>query len=194
MRQKIAEWILAAILGAGILGGTAAGVWYRMFYMPYCVRADVRGREMDVEAMRRIEEREKNGSKGILKMAGWRIENQRVIFAVGIGRRQMAQIICVYGSMDLVEPADILSGRYGMAAEEGYCVLSESLARQLFGGVDVAGQWIEADQKKMTVAGVIETEGDILMMPAEEGEIQQIAVEVRGRMGGREKVDEMLGR
>ncbi len=192
--RRIAGWILAAILGVGILGIGSAAVWYWMVSMPCCICTDLRGREIDVDMIKRIEEREKDGNLGILRIAGWRIESQRMVSAVSTGRRQTAQVICVYGSMELVEKADILSGRYGLAVEEDYCVLSEGLARQLFGNVDAAGQWIKIDRRKMTVAGVIEKDGDVLMIPVKDGNVEQMAVEVKGRMGAKEKVEGLLGR
>lgn len=191
--QRIVRWGLAVILAAGILVAGAAAAWHLMFDMPCCIRMDIRGLEMDVETMKRIEEREKDGSLGITRIAVWRIESQKIVSAVSTGRRQTAQIIGVYGSMELVEPAHILSGRYGLAEEEDYCVLSEDLARQLFGGVEAAGLWVKAGQKKMMVAGVIEKEGNILMMPVKEGWLEQAAVEVKGRMGAEEKVEGLFG-
>lgn len=192
VRQRLVRWVMVVILAAGILGAGAGAAWYLMFYMPCCIRTDLRGRDMDVETMKRIEEREKDDSLGITRIAGWRIESQKIVSAVSTGRRQTAQIIGVYGSMELVEPAHILSGRYGLAKEEGYCVLSEDLARQLFGGVEAAGMWVRAGQKKMMVAGVIEKEGDILMMPVKEGRLEQAAVEVKGMMGAEERAEEIL--
>lgn len=194
VRRRIARWILAAILAAGILGIGSAAAWYQMFYMPCCICMDLREREIDVDMIKRIEEREKDGNLGILRIAGWRIESQKMVSAVSTGRRQTAQVICVYGSMELVEKADILSGRYGLAVEEDYCVLSEGLARQLFGNVDAAGQWIKADRRKMIVAGVIEKDGDVLMIPVKDGKVEQMAVEVKGRMGAKEKAEGLLER
>lgn len=194
VRRRVAGWILAAILAAGILGIGSAAAWYQMFYMPCCICMDLRGREIDVDMIKRIEEREKDGNLGILRIAGWRIESQKMVSAVSTGRRQTAQVICVYGSMELVEKADILSGRYGLAVEEDYCVLSEGLARHLFGNVDAAGQWIKADRRKMMVAGVIEKDGDVLMIPVKDGKVEQMAVEVKGRMGAKEKAEGLLER
>ena len=122
--QRIVRWGLAVILAAGILVAGAAAAWHLLFDMPCCIRMGIRGLEMDVETIKRIEEREKDGSLGITRIAGWRIESQKIVSAVSTGRRQTAQIIGVYGSMELVEPAHILSGRYGLAEEEDYCVLS----------------------------------------------------------------------
>ena len=172
-RRRITGWIVAVIFGLGVVGiGTVVG-GYWMLYMPCCIRMDCRGREIDVEMMKRWEEREKDGSLGMIRMAGWRIESQRMVSAISTNRRQMTQIICVYGDMELVKPADILSGRYGLAVDEDYCVLSEDLARQLFGSVEAAGQWVKMDQNKLTVAGVIEIEGDILLIPVKDGRIEQ---------------------
>ena len=190
--RRLFHWLLAAVLSVGILGIGAGFIWYQMFYMPYCIQADCRGKEIDVEMMKRWEEREKDGSKGIIRMAGWRIENWRVVSAVSTGRSQRTQIFCVYGSMELVDKASVLSGRYGLAVEEDYCILSESLARNLFGSVDVAGQFVKMGRTAMVVAGVIEKDGDILMMPATNGRMEQVAAEFKGRLGAKEKMEGLI--
>ncbi len=190
--QRIIRWLLAAVLGMGILGIAAGIIWYQMAYKPYCIQVDCRGRDFDVETIKRWEEREKDGSMGMIRIAGWRIESQKMVASVSTGRSHRAYILCVYGSMELVGKASILSGRYGLAVEEDYCVLTESLARQLFGGVDVAGQWVEMERTKMVVAGVVDTDGDILMVPVTEGRMEQVAVEFKGRMGAKEKMKGMI--
>jgi len=182
-KQKIGKWALmvACVVGVLITGGVLG--WYWQFRMPYCVRMDCRGQEIDVEMMKRWEEREELRNLGILRMAGWRMERQQVVSSVSTTRRQRAEVICVYGAMELAEPANLLCGRFGWEAGENYCVLSEELARHLFGCVEVAGEWVIVGQEKLQVAGVIEKEEDFLLLPMKEGRVEMLAVETEGRLG-----------
>lgn len=190
-KHNIMGWMLGAILAVALAaGGTAAG-WYWLFHMPCRVQADCRGQQIGVQQMERWEEGLEDGSMGIIRMAGWRTDRDQTVVSLSTGRKSRTQVICVYGSMELADPAPILAGRYGLAADKDYCVLSEELARSLFGSTDVAGEWIRTDQGKRLVAGVVELEEAVLMVPMEEGKAEQLAVEVRGRLGAQEKLNRL---
>ena len=175
-----------------ILAVTGMAVWYWMFSRPYCVYVDCRGQGFDVETVKQWERRGEQGAFGMRKVAGWRIEKQQIICCASTYRRQRAKIICVYGAMELVDPGDILSGRYGLAMGGDYCVLSKDLARHLFGSVQVAGEWVKMGTEKMMVAGVVDKEGDFLMRPVAEGSMEEVAVEFKGCMGAASKVKELM--
>ena len=191
-KRNIIRWILVIFLIATVLAVGGAIGWYWLFYMPYSISTDCYGREITVETMKYWEKREEQGSLGIVRIAGWRIEQPQIVISVSTAIKQRAQVFCVYGSMELADPAPILCGRYGLAVEGNYCILSESLARNLFGSIDIAGECIKIKNQKMTVAGVIEKEGDFLMMPAKEGNIEQLSVEFRNRIGAKEKIKRLI--
>lgn len=157
------------------------------------VRVDCRGRGIGVEWMKEWEDGV-NGAwgLGVKRMAGWRVEADEVVSSVGTGREKKTQVIGVYGGMELVEPVKVLCGRYGLVEEDGYCVVSEGLAEALFGSVEIAGEEVLTGEKKLVVAGVIEKGEEVLLLPVKEGELEMLAVEVRGRMGAREKVEGMM--
>ena len=71
-KRKALSWFLAAALAAGILAAAAVAGRYWLFYRPYRAYEDCRGREIDVETMKRWEERAEDGALGIVRMAGWR--------------------------------------------------------------------------------------------------------------------------
>lgn len=191
-KKDIIRWILEIVLIAAVLAIGGAILWYWLFYMPYRIHTDCYGREITVETMKYWEKREENGSLGIVRIAGWRTERQQIVSSISTARKQRTQVLCVYGSMELADPAPILSGRYGLAVEGDYCILSESLARTLFGSTEVAGECIKIENETMTIAGVIEKEEDFLMIPAKEGTIEQLAIEFRSRIGAKEKIKRLI--
>jgi len=191
-KRKVLPWIAAIVLTAGILAAGVWAGWYWMFGRPYCVYEDCRGRGVDVEMMKQWEEQEKDGSLGIIRMAGWRTGREQAVVSVSTGRKQRAEVTWVYGSMELAEPARLLCGRFGLAVEEDYCVISEKLARNLFGSTDVVGECIKTEDGKMTVAGVVGKKGEALMVPAADGRVEYVSVEFDSRAGARGKVKRLL--
>lgn len=189
---KIFSWVVLVWLTAAALANGAAAVW-RWINLPYVIREDCRGKGVDVERMKHWEEEEQSGSLGILRLAGWRIEEERAVFAVSTGREEMAGVIGVYGAMELVEEAKIACGRYGLAEGKGYCVLSKALARELFGGTDAAGEWVRMGKEKLFVAGVIEKDEAVLFKPIDEGELEMLAAELEGRIQAEERFVRLVG-
>lgn len=181
--------LVLALIGM-VLGGLI--YWNHMFHMPYRMEADCRGMGIRTETMKGWMERETYGFSDIINMAGWRIDKEQMVSSVSTGRKQKAQIISVYGSMELVEVTDILWGRYGLHVEGDYCVLSRDLANHLFGSVKVAGECIKIGRERFLVAGVIEKEGDSLMIPMKEGEIEALAVSFGSRVGAKEKMERLI--
>ncbi len=190
-KRKALSWFLAAALAAGLLAAAAVAGRYWLFYRPYRAYEDCRGREIDVETMKRWEERAEDGALGIVRMAGWRTGPDEMVASVSTGRRQRAGVICVYGSMELTNRGGLLWGRMGLE-EEDFCVISEALARNLFGSVDVTGECIRAGNRILTVAGVMDEDGETVMVPVTEGKVEYLSVEFDGRMGAEGKVKRLL--
>lgn len=191
-RERAVSEILAAVFITGILGiGIAAG-WYWLFGRPYCVGKDCRGKGINVETIRQWEEQAKDSSFGIIRMAGWRTEAEQMVVSISTGRRQRADTVSVYGSMELADRAKLLWGRFGLAVEEDYCVLSEALARNLFGSADVVGEWVKTEEGKLMVAGVIHKEDNVLMIPATEGNVEYLSVEFDSRKGAEGQLKRLM--
>ena len=185
--------LLVLVLSAALVFGVTA-FWRFWFLLPYPVAVDCRGKEIDVETVRQWEEREagRTGALGICGIAGWTIGTEQQIVSVSTGRKGMARIMKVYGSMELAGQGELVCGRYGLPVEGDFCVITESLARELYGSSQVLGEQVRAGKHRMTVAGVTRGKEKILLMPMEEGVIRQLAVEVKGRSQARERVERMM--
>ena len=72
-------------------------------------------------------------------------------------------------------------------------MVTEALARELLGSTWILGEPLQLGGRRMTVAGVIRSQERILLMPMEEGVIQQLAVELKGCGRARERVERMMG-
>lgn len=145
-----------------------------------------------VETLRLWEEKDDGQILGLTGLAGWRVESRQAVASVSTGRQQRSQVMAVYGSMELVMAAEILSGRCGLDVEGDYCVLSRGLANSLFGSVDVAGECVKMEEKRYIVAGVVDGESDILMIPTQDGEMDHIAASFASRMAAEEKMRQVM--
>ena len=188
----IFRWLLVVLLSVSLVWGAAA-VWRLWFLIPCRVEADCRGRETSVEDIRQWEEQDDQGALGLFRLDGWRIDREQQVFSVNTGRHQSARIISVYGSMELAGQGELLCGRYGLPLEGDFCVVTEALARELLGSTWILGEPLQLGGRRMTVAGVIRSQERILLMPMEEGVIQQLAVELKGCGRARERVERMMG-
>ena len=94
--------LLVLVLSAALVFGATA-FWRFWFLLPYPVAVDCQGKEIDVETVRQWEEREagRTGALGICGIAGWTIGTEQQIVSVSTGRKGMARIMKVYGSMEL---------------------------------------------------------------------------------------------
>ncbi len=186
--QALAGILLTATAMA--IGGMV--YWNYMFRMPCRMEADCRGKRVEAGTMKRWEEREEDGYLGIINMAGWRVDEQQIVCSVSTGRKAAAKVVSVHGSMELVEKADILFGRYGLDADGDYCVLCSGLASHLFGSTQVAGECVKVGQERFIVAGVIEKEEDMVMIPMIEGPVDHLAVFFENRVGAEEKLERLM--
>ncbi len=194
LKGKTAVKNVLIILGAAAFIWIWAGTYRRYLFEQACrVKIDCRGKGITAETVKDWEKQGKTVSLGIMNMAGWRVAGQREVLAISTGRAKEARVICAFGAMELVEPAEVLCGRYGLAVEGDFCVLSEALSRQLFGSTATAGEWVQLGRDKVQVAGVVKKEEDFLIIPMKEGEAEQLAVEFKGRVGAEEKVRGILG-
>ena len=102
--------------------------------------------------------------------------------------------------MELMFPTKILSGSCCTAGQKDGCVLTKDLGWELSGRVAVTGEkvWIWDEEEKtrekcyLTVAGVIDREGECLMIPTEKGELEAVVVCFSERFQAKEKFEEIL--
>lgn len=191
--MKILRNIFLAVFAAvvlGIFGNACRQYW---FEQPYRVKADCRGKGIGPDMLKSWEEGKEGVSAGVIRTAGWRRGSRQTVTSVSTVRSQTTDVLMVYGPMELAEPATVLWGSYGLAAGEQYCVLSEGLARNLFGTTDTGEEWIKQGRERFWVAGVVKMEENLLMIPMEEGDAEEIAAEWKGRYGAREGMKRLLG-
>lgn len=191
MRRLCARYGMLLVIIA-LMAAAMAVFIYHMFDKSSRIQVDCRGYKVDVDVIKRWEEQEKDGYLGLTGMTGWRVDDQDTVESVSTGRSQSTKVIGVYGPMDMVYDVNIISGNYGLAAEDGYCVLSVGLADALFGGTDTAGERVRFGGHILTVAGVIDKKGNYLLRPIKEGRVEQMELEFKNGLNVDDKVKQLL--
>lgn len=186
--KKTQAILLIPVLTAVFGTGTAA--FWHWANKPYILQADIRGKGADIEWIKEQEKKQKDKAEGILRMAGWRIEKEQQVFSVSTTRKEMAQIIGVYGDMELAADTEIKCGRYGLAVEGDYCILAEKLARELFGSTDILGEQIKLEKRNLIVVGITKEEKAILWLNIDAGNLEMLALEIDGRLREEVKIEE----
>lgn len=192
MRRFLIKYGMLIILTV-LLAAAGWGLVYAMYEKPGPTVVDCRGLNIEVETLRQWEEQEKEGYLGLVGVAGWRVENQKEVTVVATGKSLHTRVTGIYGPMSMVYPANIVSGAYGYAFGREYCVLSESLAYELFGTTDVENELVRYDGTILTVAGVIDKKEKYLLVPVTEGKVEQLSLQFKSRRNVEEKVKELLG-
>lgn len=187
IRQAVDLCVAAA---AFVLAGMM--LWHYVLSAPCRVETDCRGQGVEAEMLQQWQQRETGEALGITGMAGWRTQEWQTVTSVSTGRRQRAELIGVYGDMELVMPSKILDGRYGLSADIDYCVLSQGLAGHLFGSPEVTGECVKVGKERYIVAGVVENQEDIMMIPVKDGQVERIALSFDSRMGAEEKMRQVM--
>lgn len=181
-------WWVAVAVGVSVFLGIGICLWYQG---PCRITMDCRGRRIDSEMLKQIRDQEKEGYLGVLAIAGWRQEPDAPISCPVTGRANMTKVLAVDGPMELIFPVEILSGTYGLATGDDFCVLTGSLAYELFGST-MAGEQILYDGRRLTVVGVINKEDNYLLVPTDNGVMESLAVRFRTRSGWRDNAEELL--
>ena len=88
-KRFLIVWLVIA--AAVFVTGTAA--FWHWIKQPCVFREDVRGKGIHVEDIKRLEEKEKDGAMGILRIAGWRTEKEQSVFSASTGRKEKAEVI-----------------------------------------------------------------------------------------------------
>lgn len=177
------------LMGICFLLGTFLYGWYQK---PFLISTDCRGYQIDSIMLQQMREQEKDGYLGVLAIAGWRTEPNAMVTAPATGRGCITRVLAVDGPMDMVFPVDILSGSYGQAVGEEFCVLTKPLAYELFGNTSAGGLiWHEGNL--LTVAGVIDKEEAWLLIPSEHGKIEELTICFQNRQRWKEKRDILIG-
>lgn len=208
MIESVRKLLPELFFTIGILVILCAGLGTWLFCMPCRIEADCRGRDIDVKQMQIWEEQAKDGSYGILAMAGWRTERMQTVSSVSTGRRALTMVTGVCGDAALVYPAKILAGNYALPAtddeklqngkngriQRSGCILTGELSDELFGSLDTAGELVKTEDGILVITGVIDKDGKQLLKPVSEGDLEYAAFRVPRRWQAEEKVWELCGR
>ena len=190
--KKAVSWAVYGVMTTAALVMAAALVWRGLFALPCRLETDCRGRGIEAKSLRRWEETGEGISMGVTALAGWRVEEQEIVTSVSTGRRQISRVIAVYGPMNLVLPGEVLDGKCGVDADRESCVVSEALALHLFGSREASGECIKNGSRYLIIAGVVEADEDLLLIPTEEGAVEYLAVRFDASVEAQEKMRKIM--
>ncbi len=191
---------LAAVLGILALAGGWA--WVYCFMTPCRVEIDCRGRGIRVEEVITWGNQDAAGYNGIQDIAAWRLENRQTVMSISTGRKSTASIAGVCGNAGLAYPAKILSGNCSLAGAydpggtmrpAGSCVITAELSEALFGSSETVGELVRAGEELLSVAGVIDRKGKMLLHAAEEGQIEYAAFRMSSRYQAESRARQQVG-
>ncbi len=191
---------LAAVLGILALAGGWA--WSYCFMTPCRVEIDCRGRGIRVEEVITWGNQESAGYNGIQDIAAWRLETSQTVTSVSTGRRAAASIAAVCGNAGLAYPAKILSGSCSLAGAydpggtmrpDGFCIITAELSDALFGSSETAGELVRTGEELLSVAGVIDRKGKLLLHAAAEGQIEYAAFRMSSRYQAESRARQQVG-
>lgn len=99
--------------------------------------------------------------------AVWKASGRIRISAESSGRVQNADCYQIKGQPSAVFGKHLMSGRYFTEGERDVCLLDQGLAWQLFGTADVLGLEVCLDGKQYQIAGILEEDRAICVIPVE---------------------------
>ena len=110
-----------------------------------------------------------NEESGLFSSAAvWRKDGMRRL--VSEDTRHGQEVVCyqVKGWPEAVFGNALIGGRYFTTGEEGVCLLDQKTVRQLFGSEDVSGLTVSLGGTDFKIAGVLEGDTPICVIPAKE--------------------------
>lgn len=142
---------------------------------------DLQLRNVTMEEIEDIKEREKGGMTGLVNIAGWRHGEAGNIKEPVSGKKEGVGTIYVNGPISLAFPGKVLSGSFDAVMDKKDCILTKEVSWSLFGSVDTAGCRVVFGDKMYTVAAVIDREEKAVFFTADEGPVEKAAFSFRGR-------------
>ncbi len=102
--------------------------------------------------------------------AVWRKTEELEVVAEDTGRSRKMFCYRIKGQPGAVFGRGLTEGRYFIEGETGICLLEQGTARQLFGADQVSGLTVQIDGNDYRIAGILQGNEPICIIPAEEGE------------------------
>lgn len=142
---------------------------------------DLQLRNVTMEEIEDIKEREKGGMTGLVNIAGWRHGEAGNIKEPVSGKKEGVGTIYVNGPVSLAFPGKVLSGSFEAVMDKKDCILTREVSWSLFGSVNTAGCRVAFGDKMYTVAAVIDREEKAVFFTADEGPVEKAAFSFQGR-------------
>lgn len=111
------------------------------------------------------------GSRMTEDAAVWRSDGECVISADSTGREKKVSCYQIKGQPAAIFGRSLVFGRYFMEDEKQVCLLDRGTVRELFGSEDVSGLKVQLEESVYSIAGVLEGERLLCVIPAEEGTV-----------------------
>lgn len=184
--------MISAGVAAALCVLTIAILWPAAlsFFHGFCrVEVDCRMKNVTVEDLKGLAKQEKDDMAGLSDLAGWRYGEKGEASDPVTSRRAGTGVIYAYGTMSLVWPAKVLDGSYSQAMGARDCVVTEGLSFALYGAVETCGNLLEFEDKTYRVAAVIDEKEELLLLPADEGRVEQAAFLLEGRERVKERLE-----
>lgn len=102
--------------------------------------------------------------------AVWRKTEELEVMAEDTGRRRKLFCYRIKGQPGAVFGRGLTEGRYFTEGEADICLLDQGTARQLFGSDQVSGLTVQIDGNDYHIAGILQGDEPVCIIPAEEGE------------------------
>lgn len=164
MRKWIILIFIAAIWGCGaILAWTMRDGGGQVFI--YYGEGEAVEKQMLSHA---LDSEQDQGGRILPEITAWSRGERVKVLNPGLGRSRDADCIAVYGLKEMASPPRLLGGTYGFPSDQDGCVISSGLSMELFGGLEVVGNYIWCGQRPYRIRGVTDDSSHVILLPARE--------------------------
>lgn len=110
-----------------------------------------------------------DGGKRAETAAVWKSCGKSTISSESTGHQETVCCYQMQGQPEAVFGKTLAAGRYFIKEEEGICLLDRETVRSLFGSEDVLGLEVKLNEKTLQLAGILNENSPICIIPAEKG-------------------------
>lgn len=110
-------------------------------------------------------------SKAAKTAAVWKPLGDLAVLAESTGRQETLACYQMKGQPEAVFGKGLSSGRYFTEGEQDVCLLDVETVQKLFGSEDVLGLAVKVEGRRFHIAGILDENGPVCVIPAEEGAV-----------------------
>lgn len=125
-----------------------------------------KAQENALSQLERRNEAEGTFSQAVL----WKFEGKSAVRFEGTGREREVSLYKMKGQQGAIFGDGLDSGRYFTEGEHSVCLLDRETVRRLFGSENVLGMKVKQKETEFEIAGILEGEQPLCVVPAGEGE------------------------